>query len=605
MRPPLDIRVPRRVSLDDLVDALVTRGLVREERAALVRREADLRRASLARAKTETAKLAGVAMPTDVSPVEVVLSFNEPADAPPLREDVVTELWAELLGMPYVKLDPLELDPAFAMRIVSKPFARKNGYLAIDEQDGVVRIATHRPLDRSGVESIERMVRKKVALVVASQTDVERLITEFYGFRQSVKRAEQQISTSFELGNLEQLVRMKSDAEIESSDQHVVHAVDYMFRYAFGQRASDIHIEPKRNESLVRYRIDGALHTVNRIPRVVHNAIVNRIKTLSRLDIAEKRRPQDGRIKTDHDAKHVEMRVSTLPVAFGEKVVLRIFDPATVSTDFATLGFTARDRLLFERLITRPHGILLVTGPTGSGKTTTLYTALKRIAADDVNVTTIEDPIENVFEDINQTAIQPAIGIGFAEALRTLLRQDPDVIMIGEIRDAETARNAIQAALTGHLVLSTLHTNDAPSAVTRLADLGVPRYLLASTLLGVMAQRLVRRICTSCAAERTLDDDEAEILGFAPGGLMPVVHYGQGCADCRSTGYRGRDAIVELFEVTPPMRRLIHETATEDAMRSHARTDGMTSLREAGIEKMLRGETTYDEVVAVTSDRGD
>jgi general secretion pathway protein E len=407
MRPPLDIRVPRRVSLDDLVDALVTRGLVREERAALVRREADLRRASLARAKTETAKLAGVAMPTDVSPVEVVLSFNEPADAPPLREDVVTELWAELLGMPYVKLDPLELDPAFAMRIVSKPFARKNGYLAIDEQDGVVRIATHRPLDRSGVESIERMVRKKVALVVASQTDVERLITEFYGFRQSVKRAEQQISTSFELGNLEQLVRMKSDAEIESSDQHVVHAVDYMFRYAFGQRASDIHIEPKRNESLVRYRIDGALHTVNRIPRVVHNAIVNRIKTLSRLDIAEKRKPQDGRRSRLDHGRAIDLRVSTLPVAFGEKVVIaHLRSTATVRTGsrrsasrrsaphqdghHASVRDDARSRARPARQV---DDALLVRAE--------LY------SEDPINFVTVEDPVEYQLEGINQVPVNP------------------------------------------------------------------------------------------------------------------------------------------------------------------------------------------------------
>ncbi|MBL9020607.1 MAG: type II/IV secretion system protein, partial [Myxococcales bacterium] len=419
---------------------------------------------------------------------------------------------------------------------------------------------------------------------------------------QSVQRAEKQIAGGIELGNFEQLVKMKSEQEIEGSDEHVVHAVDYMFRYAFGQRASDIHIEPKRSESVVRFRIDGSLHAVSQLPRAVHKAVVNRIKTLSRLDIAEKRKPQDGRIRTEFEGKATEIRVSTLPVAFGEKVVMRIFDPGLVNDDLGQLGFFQRDRAVLEELIARPHGIILVTGPTGSGKTTTLYTALRRIATEAVNVTTIEDPIENVFEGLNQTAIQPAIGLGFAEVLRTLLRQDPDIIMVGEIRDLDTARHAIQAALTGHLVFSTLHTNDAASAVTRLLDLGVQDFLLASTLIGVMAQRLVKKICESCAAERTLATEEVETLGLDAKQGEILVRYGKGCAECRKTGYKGRSAIVELFRVTPTVRKLIHDRADELVITDEAKKDGMLTLREAAIHKMLQGETTYEQVIEVTAE---
>jgi general secretion pathway protein E len=463
-----------------------------------------------------------------------------------------------------------------------------------------VRVATFNPFDPLAHESVEQATGKRIELLLASKTDIERLITEFYGFRQSVQRAEQQISGGIDLGNFEQLVRMKSEQEIESSDEHVVHAVDYMFRYAFGQRASDVHIEPKREESVVRFRIDGGLHAVTRLPRAVHKAVVNRIKTLSRLDIAERRRPQDGRLKTEFEGKPVEIRVSTLPVAFGEKIVMRIFDPALVSDDLGTLGFFERDRQVFEELIAMPHGIVLVTGPTGSGKTTTLYTALRKLATDDVNVTTIEDPIENVFDGLNQTAVQPGLGLGFAEVLRTIMRQDPDIIMVGEIRDPDTAKHAIQAALTGHLVFSTLHTNDAASALTRMLDLGVERFLLASTIVGVMAQRLVKRICPSCAAERILSEDEARTLQLdvAEGGIL--VRYGAGCADCRKTGYRGRTAITELFKLTPAIRKMVQDGADEAAIKEAAHKDGMLTLREAAIKKLLAGETTYEQVVDVT-----
>jgi len=406
-----------------------------------------------------------------------------------------------------------------------------------------------------------------------------------------------------DLGNLEQFVRMKTEREIESSDEHVIHAVEYLFSYAFQQRASDIHVEPKRDESIVRFRIDGSLHEVNRLPKVVHSAVINRVKTLSRLDIGEKRRPQDGRIKTEYEGKPVEIRVSTLPVAFGEKVVLRIFDPDIVHDDLSQLGFFSRELQIIEGLIMQPNGILLVTGPTGSGKTTTLYTALRKRATDDVNITTIEDPIEMVFEKINQTAINPSIGLGFAESLRTLLRQDPDIIMVGEIRDLDTARYAIQASLTGHLVFSTLHTNDAASGITRLLDLGAESFLLASTLSGLLAQRLVKKVCSGCAVERVLSPEEIASLGVelpAQKGDEVVSLYGTGCVDCRQSGYRGRSAIYELIEVTDGIRKLIADRADATTIKRQAQQDGMVTLREAAVQKMLDKVTSFEQVMAVT-----
>ncbi len=596
------------MSFEELLAGVVRAGLVPEERQSALLGMKDSQRASLVSARMIELKAAGagsaaIGRPQSITPVELLLSFRERGvDDRPVREDAVMEVWAELVGLPYVKLDPLKLDPDFTIRMVSKPFARKHGYLALDEQGGALRIATSDPFDDLALESVERATGKRIELVIASRTDIERLITEFYGFRQSVQRAEQQISGGIELGNFEQLVKMKSEQEIEGSDEHVIHAVDYMFRYAFGQRASDIHIEPKRDESVVRFRIDGSLHVVSQLPRAVHKAVVNRIKTLSRLDIAEKRKPQDGRIRTEFEGKGTEIRVSTLPVAFGEKIVMRIFDPAVVHDDLGRLGFFDRDRAVFEELIAMPHGIILVTGPTGSGKTTTLYTALRKLATADVNVTTIEDPIENVFEGLNQTAIQPALGLGFAEILRTILRQDPDIVMVGEIRDLDTARHAIQAALTGHLVFSTLHTNDAASAITRLLDLGVQDFLLASTLVGVMAQRLVKQICMACRSERVLPAEHAALLGLDTSEGEILVRYGAGCAECRKTGYKGRSAIVELFRVSPVLRKLIHGRADEALVKEQARKEGMLTLREAAVRKMLEGETTYEQVVEVTSE---
>ncbi|RMD60373.1 MAG: type II/IV secretion system protein, partial [Nitrospirae bacterium] len=367
------------------------------------------------------------------------------------------------------------------------------------------------------------------------------------------------------------------------------------------QRASDIHIEPKRDYSMIRFRIDGVLHNINRIPKNVHPALISRIKTLARLDIAEKRRPQDGRIKTVQEGREVELRISTLPTAFGEKVVIRIFDPEVLIQDLDELGFPKRELELFKHFLSFTHGLILVTGPTGSGKTTTLYSALKTLSTTEVNVTTIEDPIEMVYEGFNQTSVQPQIGITFATALRTLLRQDPDIIMVGEIRDRETAENAIQASLTGHLVLSTLHTNDAPTSITRLLDLGLPPFLINPSLIGVVAQRLVRRICKNCAVTYKLSYEECRLLSIDYNRMKNIgVKKGIGCPECRGTGYYGRTGIFEILEMTETIRELVDRRAPPSLIREAARKEGMVVLREAAIDKMIKGITTIEEVIRVT-----
>jgi general secretion pathway protein E len=595
------------VGFDELLGMLTQEGILAPAQAQEM---FENKERQLARLVTEQQKAGGGAVGSRaqaaaaVGAIELLMAFA-PNDArgKALSEDRVTEIYARRVGVPYVKLDPLKLDANFVTGVFSRAFARKHNMLAIGESGGAVRVATINPFDPFAIESVERTVGKKLELVIASKSDIQRLISEFYGFRRSVKSAEDKLQTGVDIGNLEQLVRMKSEQEIEASDEHVIHAVEYLMSYAFQQRASDIHIEPKREDSAVRYRIDGSLHEANRLPQVVHKAVVNRVKTLARLDIGEKRRPQDGRIKTEFGEKTVEIRVSTLPVAFGEKVVMRIFDPDIVHDDLGKLGFNARDLDVFQRLIYRPHGIVLVTGPTGSGKTTTLYTALRKLATDDVNISTIEDPIEMVFDRINQTAVNPSVGLGFAETLRTLLRQDPDIIMVGEIRDLDTARYAIQAALTGHLVFSTLHTNDAAGAVSRLLDLGAEHFLLASTLSGLMAQRLVRKVCGACAVERALTAEEARVLApqlGAAAGRGVKVKYGAGCVECRQSGYFGRSALYEIIEVNDAFRALMMRRANAAELKAQARKDGMKTLREAAVEKMLAGETTFEEVVAVT-----
>lgn len=533
----------------------------------------------------------------------LALELRDARSGQPLSAAEIAATVAADQGMPFERIDPLKLDPEFVTKVLSKPFALRHQMVALREEDGHVVMAVARPFDEEGRDLARRTCAKPVRFVLALPEEIARVIREFYGFRSSVRRAAHAISVGgVDVQNLEQLVRVRGDKELEASDQHIINAVDYMFRYAFELNASDIHIEPRRQESVVRFRIDGVMHRVYTIPRNVHAALVSRIKILSRMDVAEKRRPQDGRIKTQMGDHTVEMRVSTLPVATGEKVVLRIFDPTTIHGDLGKLGFRSDELDLFYRWITQPHGIVLVTGPTGSGKSTTLYTALLNIADDRLNVVTIEDPIELIFDQLNQVAVQPQIGITFASALRTILRQDPDVIMVGEIRDSDTAEQAIQAALTGHLVFSTLHTNDAPTAIPRLIDLGCEPFLLSSALTGVMAQRLVRKVCEHCASDRLIPAEEFAALGGRVEGDVVSVRAGEGCPECRGTGYRGRVAIFEMMAITPAIRSAIEAGADIERLRELAVGGGMRNLRQAGLALVREGLTTIEEVLSVTAD---
>jgi general secretion pathway protein E len=546
----------------------------------------------------------------DVSPVEIVAAFQVPlADGRGvLDEDRVTEIVARSANLAYKKIDPLKLDMATATRALSRPFAQKHVLLPLEKApDGRLLVAVANPFDKELFESIHVLTGMPIEPVFASKADILKAIADIYGFKRTLARAADDFTTnphnSGQISNFEQLVTLSGRQELDAADQPVVQAVDYMLRYAFDNRASDIHIEPKRNTSLVRLRIDGVLHPVYTLPAGVHPPIVSRVKTLARIDISEKRKPQDGRIKTERDGREVELRVSTLPTAFGEKVVIRVFDPETLVQDIAQLGFDPDEKRVFETWIDQPHGIILVTGPTGSGKTTTLYSALKAVAGQDVNVTTIEDPIEMVWDGFNQVQVQPKVGLDFANALRSILRQDPDVIMVGEIRDAETAENAVQAALTGHLVLSTLHTNDAIGAVARLKDLGVPPFLLAQSLIGMMAQRLLRRVCPHCAQPTTLTPDELTLLGapipLLPGGVNIVK--GAGCARCRGTGYWGRTGAFEIVNLNNDLREQISRGGNHQQMLDAARRGGTRTLREAAVRKLAMGLTSFDEVVRMTS----
>ncbi len=536
-----------------------------------------------------------------ISPAEVICSFNLeiPGSNKLLTEDLITETLARTAGLNYLKIDPLKLDLDIVTSHISRAFALKNMMVPVDMVNGTLVIAVSDPTDHHGIEELQRTRRIKVDRVLASRTDVLKVLREFFGFRASVLAAESEAKQGTDISNLEQHFQMRSSQqEEEGTDKHVVAAVDFLLQYAFDQRASDIHIEPKRENSLIRLRVDGVLHNIHNIPKNLHPSIVSRIKLLARLDLAEKRRPQDGRIKTEHKNKEIELRVSTLPVAFGEKVVIRIFDPDILMQDLEKLGFEPREYQLYNSFIRQPNGIILVTGPTGSGKTTTLYSSLRALSSPEINIVTVEDPIEMVLEEFNQVGVQNAIGVNFSTVLRNILRQDPDIIMIGEIRDKETADNAVQAALTGHLVLSTLHTNDAPSSITRLLELGIPYFLLASTLIGVNAQRLVRSICVDCKKERLLSDAERNYLKL---GDDPVkVWEGAGCNECRNTGYKGRSGIFEVLDINSRIKSFLSADTDLNKLTELARDDGMSTLRESAIRKMLLGETTFEEVVAVT-----
>jgi general secretion pathway protein E len=515
----------------------------------------------------------------------------------------IAEALSAFAGLRFVKINPLELDLDVVTGALSVAFSRRHGMVAISKTATTLTVAVHDPFAAFPADDIKRVSGLDVERVVATRSDIESITQSFYDLRTSLKTAEKQLSArrlpSFDLGNQEYLSTQAE--ELDPAAAPVVKALDHLLNYAFEQRASDIHFEPKRSVTLVRLRIDGMLHDVHVIPRIVYQAIVSRVKLLSGCNIAEKRRPQDGRLKRDQKGREIEIRVSTMPTAFGEKAVLRIFDPDVMLKSVDQLGFAAPDLATFQQFLTRTHGIILVTGPTGSGKTTTLYSVLKHLSKPEVNIVTIEDPIEMVHEDLNQVAVRPAIDLTFANALRTVLRQDPDIIMVGEIRDTETAENAVQAALTGHLVLSTLHTNDAPSAITRLLDLQIPHFLVLSTVIGILAQRLVRVNCSHCGESYVPNAEDAAALDMA---LDDVAQHplrrGSGCLHCRQTGYAGRDGIFQIMPITERIRGLVARQSASPQIVEAARADGMRTLREAAIEKVLTGVTTVSEMLRVT-----
>lgn len=522
----------------------------------------------------------------------------------PLSLEKLTYWLAQRADLPYYRIDPLKIDVAAVTGLISHAYASRYRILPVAVRSNLAVFATSEPYLSEWEPELQRLLHKTIERVVANPLDIERYLLEFYRLSRSVRGASdsQQDTVPSATLNVEQLLDLSRGAgELGAEDRPVVQIVDWLLQYAFEQRASDIHLEPRREKGHIRFRIDGVLHPIYELPPMVMNAVVSRIKILGRMNVAEKRRPQDGRIKTRTPlGREVELRLSTMPTAFGEKCVMRIFDPDIVIKDFTQLGFSAAEVAAWKHMIQQPNGIVLVTGPTGSGKTTTLYATLKYLARPEINLCTVEDPIEMVSPEFNQTQVQPAIELTFAQGIRTLLRQDPDIIMVGEIRDLETAQMAVQASLTGHLVLSTLHTNDAAAAVSRLLDIGIPAYLIQSTLVGVVAQRLVRTLCPHCKQTAVLADAAWEALTHPFALPKPVqIAKPQGCLECRNTGYLGRTGIYEMLTVSASLRKLLRGEPEAAELRQQAYRDGMRPLRVSAAHHVAEGSTTVEEVLKV------
>ncbi|WP_079434714.1 GspE/PulE family protein [Zoogloea sp. LCSB751] len=567
-------------------------------------------------AEADALRIAQAKKAADVHPLVVVASQKWSARQLPhqvLTLEMLSEWLASRVGLDYMRIDPLKIDFAAVTAVMSSAYATRFGVLPLEVGLREVVVATTQPFLREWEKEVAGILKKEIRRVIANPADVARYLVEFYNLARSVKKAAQ--SSGHGSGSsFEQLVELgQVNRQYDANDRHIVNIVDWLWQYAFEQRASDIHIEPRREMGLVRFRIDGVLHQVYQMPMSVLAAVTSRIKILGRMDVVEKRRPQDGRVKTRvTSGKEVELRLSTLPTAFGEKLVMRIFDPDVLVRNMAELGFSDADQARWQAISSQPHGVILVTGPTGSGKTTTLYSTLKQLATPEVNVCTIEDPIEMVEPSFNQMQVHQAIDLGFAEGVRALMRQDPDIIMVGEIRDLETTEMAIQAALTGHLVLSTLHTNDAPSAVTRLLDLGAPAYLINATVLGIMAQRLVRVLCPHCKESQPMTSEEEAIwdhLVTPWKATRPArIHRAVGCIECRMTGYMGRIGLYEILLMSPEIRKAIGKEVDLARIRDLAIREGMKPLRLSGALKVAAGITTLEEVVKVAppaeSDQG-
>ncbi len=579
-----------RLELDDMLAALVVDGYLLGDDAKQVRMGARAGRATV-----------------ELHPLVLIANakmVNQRDPGRPLRLETLTEWLAGHAGLPYLKIDPMKINAGSVTQVVSHAYAQRHRILPVAVSPGEVTFATSEPFDSAWAADLAQMLRRDVKRVVSSPIDINRYLQEFYGVQRSIQLAHDAKGTnqtSSAILNFEQLVELGKGGEVGADDRHVVHIVDWLLQYAFEQRASDIHLEPRREVGMMRFRIDGRMHKVFELPSPVMTAVTARIKILARMDVAEKRRPQDGRIKTrSASGREVELRISNMPTAFGEKVVMRIFDPDLVVKDFAQLGFSPGEGVLWRSMVERPHGIVLVTGPTGSGKTTTLYSTLRHLATPELNVCTVEDPIEMVSPEFNQMQVHAAIDLDFAAGVRTLLRQDPDIIMVGEIRDLETAQMAVQASLTGHLVLSTLHTNDSPSAVTRMLDLGVPHYLIQSTLTGVVAQRLVRTLCPHCKQPTTQDPQAWNVLTH--GWDIPVpdkVFEPLGCLECRNTGFLGRTGIYEMMRLSPRLRSLISSELDLGNFGKAALSEGMRPLRISAADQVAAGLTTVQEILSV------
>jgi len=523
-----------------------------------------------------------------------------------LNLDWLSEWLARRSKLPFYRIDPLKVDFTKVADVMSATYAARFNILPVEISPTSVTIATCEPGNVEWHDEIAKVTHRDLKLVIANPLEISQYISQFFALAKSIKNANKSSGQDSALrNNFEQLVELGNlNKQLDSNDQHIINIVDWLWQYAFEQRASDIHLEPKRSMATIRFRIDGILHQVYQVPITVMIAMTARIKLLGRMDVIEKRRPQDGRIKTrTNGGQEIELRLSTLPTAFGEKMVMRIFDPEVVVKTLPELGFPEEDAMRWKLLTEKPHGIILVTGPTGSGKTTTLYTTLKALATSEVNVCSVEDPIEMVEPSFNQMQVQHGIDLSFADGVRALMRQDPDIIMVGEIRDLATAEMAIQAALTGHLVFSTLHTNDAPSAVMRLLELGVPYYLLEATLVGILAQRLVRTLCPICKS-KDAELEEPIWKSLAENWNLPKpekVYRPVGCPECRQTGYRGRTGLYELITISQAFTKLIRPETDLRLLREQSMKDGMKPLRIAGAYKILEGLTSCDEVLKVTS----
>jgi general secretion pathway protein E/type IV pilus assembly protein PilB len=558
---------------DYLVDMLVDLGLVNAEQAAKTRAEAHA---------------------SNVGVVDLLLANKiiRPAD--------VTQAKAAQFGAEVIQLGGIKI-PDEVISIIPRNIAKKYRVIPVFKTDNKVAIAIADPSDLNTIDTLTHLLNAEIELRVASESDIEAALGRYYGGRSDtvVDKAIQELTQS-EV-EMPVLGEMGDDGGVVDADAPLIRLVNQIIVDAFKMRASDIHLEPLSKKFRLRYRVDGVMQEMKAPPKRLQSAIITRLKIQSNMSISEHRIPQDGRIQSKVGSKLIDLRVSCLPTNHGESIVMRILDKEGLKLGLPELGFFTDDQQLFERIISLPDGILLVTGPTGSGKTTTLYSCLNFINRPDRKIITVEDPVEYILSGINQVQVNETVGLTFAAALRSILRQAPNIVMIGEIRDLETASIAINASLTGHLVFSTLHTNDAPSAVTRLMDIGVKPFLVASSTRCLMAQRLVRRICKKCAQPYQPTEGEIHALSLTPENLQnATLLKGRGCNDCMNTGCRGRFGIFEIFVIDDETRKLIYDKATASVLRAHAREMGMRTLREDGIRKVLAGLTTAEEVIRAT-----